>query len=142
MHKLNLVACLVVLLTFSAPAFATGAPGGGAPGSTGAPGGGAPGVAASSGTSANASGAAAAGPQHGPEGGLAAGGETMTPEKLAEVKARIAKRMDAVIAEIQKRKACIEAAMTAEALHVCGGPPMGGPDRMRGGMPQGGPQPK
>jgi hypothetical protein len=140
MHKSNLVACLVVLLTFSAPAFASGAPGGGAPGSTGAPGGGAPGVATSSGASANASGAGAAA-EAGPQHGLGAEGE-MTPEKLAEVKARIAKRMDAVIAEIQKRKACIEAAMTAEALHVCGGPPMGGPDRMRGAMPQGGPQPK
>lgn len=136
MQKPNLVACLVILLTFSAPALA-----GGAPGSTGAPGGGAPGASSSSGATTSPSTgsddgglgfAAEGGPQGGREGGPGGGGP-LTPEKLAAIKAEHLKRMDAHIAAIQQRKQCVQAATTGEALRACmpkrsgrGGPGGGG----------------
>ncbi len=116
MHKPNLVACLVILLTFSAPALAGDAPGStGAPGSSGYPGGGAPGAAASSPTATvspstgSGAGAAAQGGEQkgGPQGGAPA---PMTPEKLAEVKAMLGKRLDTIIDDLQKRRECIRAA--------------------------------
>lgn len=139
MHKPSLAVCLLALLTFSVPALAE------APGSTGAPGGGAPGVSGS--PSGAAAGTAAApgeqkGPQGGPQGG--AGFPPLPPEKLAEVKVQIAKNIDTLIEGLQKRKACIEAAASAEALHACGGLPR--PVSMRrdglhaGGQPQPAPQ--
>ena len=133
MQKPNLVACLVILLTFSAPALAGGAPGSsGAPGSTGYPGGTAPGATVSPSTGSNDGGSGVA---TGPKGGREGGG-SLTPEKLASIKTDILKHMDERIAEIQQRKQCVQAAMTGEALHSCmpGRPGRGGPE---GGEHQG-----
>ena len=145
MHKSHMIACLAVLLTCSAPALAQ-APGGGAPGSSSYPGGGAPGASASSaGTSGAASSSAdgglgvAAGEPNGSQGGHEGGPPPeLSGEKLAEVKTKILAHMDENIGEIQKRKACVQAAADGAALKACM-PPRRGPGGQggQGGGPEG-----
>lgn len=143
MHKPYMIACLAVLLNFSAPAFAQ-APGGGAPGSSGYPGGGAPGASASSAASSGA--ASSSGASASADGGLGiAAGEPngaqggpppeLSGEKLAEIKTKILARMDENIAEIQKRKACVQAAADGPALKACMPPRRG--QGGQGGGPEG-----